>query len=400
VRERPPLEVADLIREHGAEFRRTHGRSPAQDRVLSALVQCRTSALGGHVEECNRCGERQVAYNSCRNRHCPKCQGREAAEWVEAQGEHLLPVPYVHVVFTLPQILAPLALQNPRVVYNLLFQAVSRTLLDVAAEERHLGARIGFLAILHTWGQRLNHHPHLHCVVPAGGLSVDGSRWIHCRPTFFLPVRVLSQLFRGKVLAQLQKAHDDGRLCLRGNLRPLVEPQAFRRMLIQARAKEWVVYAKPPFGGPDQVLKYLARYTHRIAISNRRLVSLEQGVVTFRYKDYARGGQSRTLRLEAHEFLRRFLVHVLPKGFVRIRRYGLLANAQRRKNLARCLELLEAGEPQEPAPVPTSADSSEAEMCETPSGPYPCPSCQEGQMERIRILAPLHEARPPPTFVG
>ena len=351
------------------------------------------------MEACDGCGERRVAYSSCRNRHCPKCQGRKAAEWVEAQRGQLLPVPHVHVVFTLPQILAPLALQNPRVVYNLLFQAMARTLLDVAAEERYLGARIGFLAILHTWGQRLNHHPHLHCVVPAGGLSLDSSRWIHCRAGFFLPVRVLSRLFRGKLLDQLQRAYDKGSLFLRGDLRPLAEPQAFRRMLLQARAKEWVVYAKPPFGGPDQVLKYLARYTHRIAISNRRLVSLEQGVVTFRYKDYARPGPSRTLRLDVHEFLRRFLLHVLPRGFVRIRRYGILANAQREKRLARCRELLGAGGALEPPPIPASTDMSEPERCEALSPPYPCPACREGQMERIQILAPHHDARPPPTVL-
>jgi len=399
VNERPRLEVAEVVRVCGDAYRTAYGMSADQQHVLSDLLQCRTAALGGHVDECDQCGQQRISYNSCRNRHCPKCQGSQAAEWLEAQRSHLLPVPYVHVVFTLPRLLAPLALQNPRMVYGLLFRAASRTLLEVAADPRLLGARIGFLALLHTWGQKLDHHPHLHCVVPAGGLSLDGTRWVPCSHKFFLPVRVLSRVFRGKFLALLDQAFAAGELSFHGSLQPLAHGARFKRLLIEARRTEWVVYAKPPFGGPDQVLKYLARYTHRVAISNRRLISLEDGIVRFRYKDYARGHQVRTLSLDAVEFTRRFLLHVLPKGFVRIRRYGLLANAHRQDNLARCRERL--GEPDPTAPL--QAEESSGVLLDGDTGPDPpapalCPICGEGHLKRVETLPSVRRswARSPP----
>jgi len=388
---RPRLEVAEVFRSCDREFRKTYGLSPDQHQVLSALIQCRTAALGGHVDQCDQCGQRRISYNSCRNRHCPKCQGRQAAEWLDAQRSHLLPVPYAHVVFTLPRLLAPLALQNSRTVYGLLFKAASRTLLEIAADPRHLGARIGFLTLLHTWGQKLDHHLHLHCVVPAGGLSLDGTRWVACRPRFFLPVRVLSRVFRGKLLALLAKAFQCGKLSFHGSLQPLAHETAFNRLLAEARGKEWVVYAKPPFGGPEQVLKYLARYTHKVAVSNRRLLSFEDGVVRLRYKDYARENAIRTLHLGALEFIRRFLLHVLPKGFVRIRRYGLLANAQRENNLARCrhhlgVDLPTSGtEGTQPPPNTQAEESTDRPDPSTST----CPVCGAGPMRRVETLPRL-----------
>lgn len=394
--QRPRLEVAEVIRSYGQAYRERYTPSPAQGRVLRAVTQCRTGILGGHVQQCDHCGQRQISYNSCRNRHCPKCQGSQTARWLEAQQPHLLPVPYFHVVFTLPQVLAPLALQNPRVLYGLLFQAVSRTLLEVAANPHHLGATIGFLAVLHTWGQTLTHHPHIHCVVPAGGLSPDGSRWVSSSPHFFLPVRVLSRLFRGKFLALLSKAFDDGRLRFHGSLQPLAGQSRFSGLVSQARGTEWVVYAKRPFGGPRTVLKYLARYTHRVAISNSRLLSMEDGTVAFRYKDYARGRRSRSMRLEATEFIRRFLLHTLPKGFVRIRRYGLLANAQCAERLALCRELLGGLKDSDPTTQgpPTEIMSYESEG-------YRCPSCKNGIMRRLQGPIPWAalRPRPPPVLV-
>ena len=316
---------------------------PSSAAPCSDIAACRTAALGGHVEECDRCGHQQIAYNSCRNRHCPKCQATAAAQWLEAREAELLPVEYFHVVFTLPAALGPIALQNPRVVYGLLFRAAAETLQQIAADPKHLGAEIGFLAVLHTWGQNLEHHPHVHCVVPGGGLSPDGSRWVACRPGFFLPVRVLSRVFRGKFLALLRAAFDQGKLSFHGKLGALADAGEFRRRLAASAQTEWVVYAKPPFGGPEQVLKYLARYTHRVAISNRRLVALEDGEVTFHWKDYAHGGGQKTMTLKAIEFIRRFLLHVLPSGFVRIRHYGFLANRVCREKLALCRALLGVG---------------------------------------------------------
>jgi hypothetical protein len=376
----PRLEVADVIRAHQEEFLDVYDATlwPEQRRALTDLARCRTAALGGHVEECDHCGHRQIAYNSCRNRHCPKCQAAEAARWVEDRAAELLPVEYFHVVFTLPAAIGPIALQNPRVVYGLLFQAASETLRQLAADPKHLGAEIGFLAVLHTWGQNLQHHPHVHCVVPGGGLSPDGSRWISCRPGFFLPVRVLGRLFRGKFLALLKAAFDGGRLSFHGKLASLAEPAEFRRNLADTANTEWVVYAKPPFGGPEQVLKYLARYTHRVAISNYRLISLEGDQVEFFYKDYADEGKQKTMKLKAVEFIRRFLLHVLPAGFVRIRHYGFLANRVCREKLELCRTLLAALTT--PGPVEAEPVPGPKEAVEGRPEPHACPSCGEGRM--------------------
>jgi len=393
---RPRLEVAEVVRSYGQAYRERHTPSADQARVLRAMVQCRTGILGGHIQQCDHCGEREISYNSCRNRHCPKCQGSQTARWLEAQQPHLLPVPYFHVVFTLPQLLAPLALQNPRVAYGLLFQAASRTLLEVAANPRHLGATIGFLAVLHTWGQTLTHHPHIHCVVPAGGLAPDGSRWVSSSPHFFLPVRVLSRLFRGKFLALLSRAFEDRRLRFHGAIEPLANRSAFLGLVSEARSTEWVVYAKRPFGGPPTVLKYLARYTHRVAISNHRLQSMEDGAVSFHYKDNARGRRPRSMRLEATEFIRRFLLHALPKGFVRIRRYGLLANAQCAQRLALCRELLGGLKDRDGIEDPST------EITSYEPGVFRCPSCEKGIMRRLHGPIPwvVLRPRPPPVLVS
>jgi len=346
---RPAVEVADVIREYGEAFLSKHGGwlTSTQRKALRDLAACRTAALGGHVEHCLDCGHDRIAYNSCRNRHCPKCQALARAHWLDRQTKHLLPVPYFHVVFTLPGALAGLALANPRVLYDALFQAAAQTLRDVAANPKRLGAQIGMLLVLHTWGQNLHHHPHVHAVVSGGGLScnaqgvVDASPcWRACRPGFFLPVRVLSRVFRGKYLARLRQAFDQGQLVFPGQLRALANAAAFARWLTPLCHQDWVVYAKRPFGGPEQVLKYLARYTHRVAISNQRLVSVEDGRVTFRYKDYADDHRSKTMTLSAEEFLRRFVQHVLPKGFVKVRHYGLLAPRDRDARLALCRRLL------------------------------------------------------------
>jgi hypothetical protein len=374
----PRLEVADVFRDHGDAFLDLYGQtlSPEQRRALSDIAACRTAALGGHVEECDRCGYQRIAYNSCRNRHCPKCQATAAAQWMEARADELLPVEYFHVVLTLPAALGPIALQNPRQVYGLLFRAAAETLRQVAADPKHLGAEIGFLAILHTWGQNLEHHPHVHCVVPGGGLAPDGSRWVACRPGFFLPVRVLSRVFRGKFLALLRDAFDRRRLSFHGKLAALADPGEFRRRLAASAQTEWVVYAKPPFGGPEQVLKYLARYTHRVAISNHRLTALEGDAVEFLWKDYAHGGKQTTMKLKAVEFIRRFLLHVLPAGFVRIRHYGFLANCVCRERLALCRALLGVQTMPEPAsPQPPVEPEEEGQAAASV-----CPACGVGRM--------------------
>jgi hypothetical protein len=400
---RPRLEVAEVFRDHGDAFLDRYGAtlSPEQRRALRDITDCRTAALGGHVEECDRCGHRRIAYNSCRNRHCPKCQATAAAQWMEDRESELLPVEYFHVVFTLPAALGPIALQNPREVYGLLFKATAETLQQIAADPKHLGAEIGFLAILHTWGQNLQHHPHVHCVVPGGGLSPDGSHWVPCRPGFFLPVRVLSRVFRGKFLALLQSAFDQGKLSFHGKLAALADPGAFQRRLAASAQTEWVVYAKPPFGGPEQVLKYLARYTHRVAISNHRLVALEDGKVLFHWKDYAHGGKPKTMTLQAIEFIRRFLLHVLPAGFVRIRHYGFLANRVCREKLDLCRALLDAVTPSGPVAAEPASEPKGAVEGERVA-PL-CPACGEGRMvvvETVRAI-PVNRngpVRPEPAF--
>jgi hypothetical protein len=348
---RPVLEVADIFRHHGETFRRGHdghlGR--VERRVMAAIEACRTPVLGGHAEQCGDCGLVRCAYNSCRNRHCPKCQGMARAEWLEARQAELLPVPYFHVVFTLPTAAAEIAFQNKRVVYAILFQAAAEALRGVAADSRHLGAEIGAIAVLHTWGQTLQHHPHLHCIVPGGGLSPDGARWVACRPGFFLPVRVLSQRFRDLFVARLAAAYTAGELRFSGTLTSLAELDAFAGRLEALRGIDWVVYAKPPFAGPAPVLAYLGRYTHRVAIANSRLTRLADGQVDFSWKDYRHHGKTKTMTLSADEFIRRFLLHTVPDGFHRIRHIGFLANGHRTAKLALCRALL-AVPPPDPSP--------------------------------------------------
>jgi len=340
-------EVADVFRTYEKDFftRWGHVTGAHQRKAFQAIRDCRTAALGGHVEyveQCDTCGHRVISYNSCRNRHCPKCQAAARAKWLTARQSELLPVAYFHVVFTLPQEIGSLALQNAREVYRILFRAASETLLTIAADPKRLGAAIGFLAVLHTWGQNLHLHPHLHCVVPGGGISPDGSRWVACRKkSFFLPVQVLGSRFRKLFLTYLKKAFQKGRLRFHGDMAGLSKPAAFEALCRRARRIKWVVFVKPPFGGPEQVLKYLARYTHRVAISNRRLLSLEDGRVTFEWKDYAHGNKNGTMTLDAVEFIRRFLLHILPGGFMRIRQFGFLANRARGKKLALCRTLLQ-----------------------------------------------------------
>ena len=338
--EQRALELADILREHGDAYRAKHPVSLEQEAVMKNLSRCRTAALGGHMDVCQSCGYVAISYNSCRDRHCPKCQGQKRAEWLEARLERLLPVEYFHVVFTIPEELHPLALRNKKIVYDLLFQAASQTLLQIAADPQHLGAQIGFTAILHTWGQNLLLHPHLHCVVTGGGLSASGDRWISTREDFFLPIKVLARLFRGKFLHGLEEAYRAGTLSLQGSVESLSDPVEFDRLKDGLYRKEWVVYAKPPFGGVERVFRYLGRYTHRVAISNSRLVALQDGVVSFRYRDYADASKTKVMRLSADEFIRRFLLHVLPKRFVRIRHYGLMAGRNVDSKLECCRKLL------------------------------------------------------------
>jgi hypothetical protein len=347
---RPPLEVADLIRAAGAPFyeRSRKWFTWLHLKILTAIVCCRTSTLGGHIDECSRCGHRAISFNSCRNRHCPKCQSNARDRWIEARSRELLPVPYAHVVFTLPRQLAPLALQNKTEVYGLLFRASAETLLTVARDPRHLGAEIGFFSVLHTWNQKLLHHPHVHCIVPAGGLSPDHTRWIAARPGFFLPVRVLSRVFRGRFVAGLRELHAAGKLGFYGHLTPLASPAAFAAMLRELFHSDWVVYAKRPFGGAEHALRYLGCYTHRVAISNHRLVAMEDGQVVFRWRDSTHKNKKRLMRLPLDEFLRRFFLHVLPRGFVRIRHFGFLAHRRRAKLLPQCFALLAATAPEIP----------------------------------------------------
>jgi hypothetical protein len=388
---RPPLEVADLIRSAGTAFlkRNRHWLSWKHVKVLRAIRRCRTAALGGHLDECTRCGHRAISYNSCRNRHCPKCQTAARDRWIAARRAELLPTRYVHVVFTLPQELAPLALQNPQLVYDLLFRASAETLLEVAGDPRHLGAQIGFFSVLHTWNQKLGLHPHVHCVIPAGGLSPDRTRWIPSRSTFFLPVPVLSRLFRGKFVAALQSAFREDRLRFDGSLAPLAYPKTFAAWLRPLFRKDWVVYSKPPFGGPEHVLQYLGRYTHRVAISNHRLISLAEDKVTFRWRDSAHHNEQKLLTLSLDEFLRRFLLHVLPKGFVRIRHFGFLASRRRATSLPLCFPLLGS------AP-PAQQEVSVNRPCDL----WLCPQCAAPMRVIERFTAAEIQLRSPPVTVA
>ena len=394
---RGSVEVADIFRAHGPAWRRTRAGhlSLGQLKVMAAIERCRTAELGGHVAACGTCGHTHIAYNSCRNRHCPKCQGAVAKDWLAARQAERLPVAYYHLVFTLPAPIADIAYQNKAVIYAILFKAAAETLITIAADPRHLGARIGLTLVLHTWGSALTHHPHVHGVVPGGGISADGKHWIACRPGFFLPVRVLSRLFRRLFLEKLVAAHRAGRVRFFGDHRHLADPDAFARRLAPLRKIEWVVYAKRPFAGPEAVLAYLSRYTHRVAIANRRLIACDASGVSFRWKDYRAKGRTRqkVMTLAAGEFIRRFLLHVLPHGFHRIRYYGLFANAARAENLVQARKLLSA---------PPSRDAAETEPNAAPSEPftaYPCPHCG-GTMIVVETFLPGYAPRAPPQHLG
>lgn len=387
------LEVADVFRQYGEAFLKRWGHtvSSQQRKALRDIGACRTAALGGHLEYCDGCPHEVMAYNSCRNRSCPKCQSTARDRWLAERAKELLPVPYCHVVFTVPESLAMLILQNAQLVYGLLFRAVSQTLLEIAADPKHLGAQIGFLAVLHTWSQTLLHHPHIHCVVPAGGLAPDGSRWTPCRRKFFLPVKVLSRLFRGKFLALLRDAFARGKLQFHGKLTPLRAPARFHAFLRPLQDAEWVVYAKPPFGGPEYVLKYLARYTHRVAISNGRLLRLENGRVTFQWRDSKDTNRIKAMTLDAVEFIRRFLLHILPPGFVKIRHFGFLSNRRRAAALASCRELL---------PQPVAATAPILSERQQAAVERRCPVCHTGKLHTRRwfsaaeLLARVDYAEP------
>jgi len=389
---RPPLEVADLIRTAGATFieRNRQWISWKHVKVLLAIARCRTAALGGHLDECTRCGHRAtISYNSCRNRHCPKCQTAAREQWIAARQRELLPTRYVHVVFTLPHRLAPLALQNKKVLYDLLFRASAETLLEVAHDPRHLGAEIGFFTVLHTWSQKLRLHPHVHCVIPAGGLSLDHSHWVKSRDRFFLSIKLLRRVFRGKFVAALQQAFREGRLVFHGDLTLLAQPKIFAAWLRPLFRKDWVVYAKPPFGGPQYVLQYLGRYTHRVAISNHRLVSLIEEQVTFRWRDSAHHNEQKLLTLSLDEFLRRFLLHLLPKGFMRIRNFGFLANRRRATTLPLCFQLL------------GSAPQTEQGTAAKDATPlWRCPKCGGPMLVIERLTAAEMQLRSPPVLVA
>jgi hypothetical protein len=379
--------VAEVIRSCVDEFLDKYGAALTceQRRALGDLTACRTAALGGHVLECLECGHQQIAYNSCGNRHCPTCQATAAARWLEAHAADLLPVPYFHLVFTLPDVLDPLALANPRIVYDLLLRSAAETVLQVAANPDRIGARTGVLAVLHTWGQTLQFHPHVHCVVPGGGLSPDGTRWVGSRPNYFLPVPVLSRVFRGKFLAGLRTAYATGRLRFAGQPTDRAATDIrFEQLVSAAVGTDWVVYAKRPFGGPEVVLKYLARYTHRVAISNSRLLDVEGGFVRFRYKDYAHGSRKRVMRLSASEFVRRLLLHVLPRRFVRIRHYGLWSNRKRHDDLALCRRLLDGAAPEAESAEPMNLPDTLAPVTPARS----CPNCGAARMIVIEEFPP------------
>ena len=392
---RPQLEVADVFRRYGESFRSLPGNftTALQRRVMVAIEQCRTAALGGQIEQCDHCGHRRICYRSCRNRHCPKCQGPARDAWLASRRGELLDCEYFHVVFPLPAAIAAIALQNRRELYALLFRAAARTVREIAADPRHLGAEIGFLAVLHTWGSNLSYHPHLHCVVPGGGPAPAGDRWIACRPGFFLPVRILSRRFRTVFLTELERAFRHDRLRFGGTLAPLADPAAFDRYLRPLRRSEWVVYAKAPFAGPARVLDYLGRYTHRVAISNERILAIDDGTVRFRWKDYRHQHRWKTMSLPATEFIRRFLMHTLPPGFHRIRHFGFLAGPSRQQNLALCRRLLDMP----PAAPPTDEPTDYRDRFEALTGQSlrRCPACHSGTMAIADTIRPGREPPPP-----
>jgi hypothetical protein len=380
----PRLELADIVRAHAADYRRTHRLARAQHRALDAIARCRTAVLGGHRAVCTTCGAERITYNSCGNRHCPKCQRVGTERWLTARRREVLPIPYFHVVFTLPHALNPLAQSHPRLIYRLLFQSAASTLLRFGRDPRHLGGDVGVTAVLHTWGQTLSQHVHVHCVVTGGALAADGTRWLPARPGFLFPVRALAKVFRGRYLAGLQHAFQRGEVHLAGGLAALAEPAAFAAWLTELRRSAWVVYCKPPFAGPDHVLAYLGRYTHRVAISNDRLVAVADGRVRFRWRDYADGDRVKLMELEVDEFLRRFLLHIVPDGFVRIRHFGLLANRRRRAALAQCRALFA-----QPPPATAPPESVRDLMLRvTGLDIARCPVCQEGLLRLVAVLAP------------
>ena len=385
----PRLELADIVRAHGAAYRQTHVLARAQGRALRAIAQCRTAALGGHRAVCATCGAERITYNSCRNRHCPKCQRVTTERWLAARQRELLPIDYFHVVFTLPHALNPLAQSHPRLIYRLLFQAAASTLTRFGRDPRHLGGDVGVTAVLHTWGQTLTQHVHVHCLVTGGALARDGTRWLPAHPGFLFPVRALAQVFRGRYLAQLQRAFARGALHLTGGLATLAEPAAFGAWITELRQQAWVVYCKPPFAGPEHVLAYLGRYTHRVALSNDRLLTLVDGRVRFRWRDYADGDRVKVMELDADEFLRRFLLHVVPDRFVRIRHFGLLANRRRAAALAQCRILLA----QPPPPGTDQVESVRALLLRVLGVDIErCPVCQRGVLQPLAVLPPIRVA--------
>lgn len=390
---KPRIEVGEIFRQYGAVYRQTHRLSQAQYKAMNAIEACRTSQLGGHIDQCDSCGHLRISYNSCRNRHCPKCQSLVKEQWLEARKADLVAVKHFHLVFTLPHQLHPLIRANEKLSYHLLFHAASQTIIQLGKEKKYLHARTGMLAVLHTWGQNLMYHPHLHCLVPAGGLSLDGQKWVHSRRKFFLPVKVISRLFRGKFLAALKQAFKKGELSCPPSLQWTADLKAFNAYLRPIYNKEWVVYAKAPFGGPHQVINYLGRYTHRVAIANERIVKAENDTVSFRYKDYADQARQKVMTLQASEFIRRFLLHILPRGLHKIRYYGLLATRNRKTLLEKARELL--GQ----SPIEPSAKLSWQDLLLRLTGidPLQCPCCKKGQMHTKQLLQP---ARAPPKLLS
>jgi hypothetical protein len=386
------VELADIFRQHGAAYRSAHPLPLNHLRVMRAVEVCRTAVLGGHKDRCDSCGHIEISYNSCRNRHCPKCQTLRKEKWIEARNDDLLPTQYFHVVFTIPSELNPLVIMNQKVMYDLMFKSVSETLMELSGNPKHLGARIGFIGVLHTWGQNLMDHPHIHCVVTGGGLSPEGHRWISSRRRFFIPVRVMSALFRGKFLSYLKTVFESGDLIFPGGISHLREPHAFEMYRRQFYHKKWVVYCKPPFDGAEGVLQYLGRYTHRIAISNNRIISAEDGYVSFRWRDYSDGGKQKIMTLKTDEFIRRFLLHVLPNRYVRIRHFGLLANRRRKNNITLCRVLLGISGTKTKETKETWQEQL-LRICGIDV--FICPVCQKGRMFRIDELPPSRCNSPP-----
>ncbi|HSB32287.1 MAG TPA: IS91 family transposase [Candidatus Sulfobium mesophilum] len=388
------VEVADIFRQYGPEYRQSHQLPRNQRRVMGAIVDCRTSALGGHKDKCDNCGHTEISYNSCRNRHCPKCQFLKKEKWIEARAEDLLPIQYFHVVFTIPAELKPLVLSNKKVMYDILFRSVSETLIRLADDPKHLGAHIGFMAILHTWGQNLMDHPHVHCVVTGGGLSPEGSSWISSRKKFFIPVNVMSELFKEKFRAYLKRSYELGELVFPGVIDYLKERHAFERLRRQLYHKKWVVYCKPPFNGVEGVFEYLSRYTHRIAISNNRILKIENGEVSFLWRDYSDGDKVKIMTLYALEFIRRFLLHILPGGFVKVRYYGLIANRNRKNNIALCRDLL--GTSQIETKDKNIPETWQEHLLRVSGVDVTkCPVCKKGRMVTVEVLYPSRCNSPP-----